>query len=79
MIKVEYSSEVEINLITAIRMSLNNCINNKERMIAGNTIIEFLSALVFSDNEIIEMLKLSGGVDKETDDYIDYMITSIMS
>ena len=61
----------------AIRCCFADCDDHRERCSAGDHIIEFLTAFNFTDDEIIDALKASDGMDAEADDYIDEMIARI--
>lgn len=77
MINTEYPNELRAALVSAVQVSFADCSDHHELYIAGNCVIEFLSALSMSDAEIIAVLQDASGDAAEVDDYIDQMIANI--
>lgn len=77
MINTDYPNELRAALTSAVQMSFADCSDHHERYIAGNCIIEFLSALSMTDEEIISVLQEASGDSAEVDEYIDAMIANI--
>lgn len=77
MINTDYAEELRTRLVSAVQVSFADCSDHHERYIAGNCIIEFLSALSMDDEEIISVLQDASGDALEVDIYIDQMIANI--
>ncbi|MBU9829847.1 hypothetical protein J1779_07870 [Rahnella sp. FC061912-K] len=70
--------EFEISAVhSAIRNSFVGCSDYNQRDVVGMCIVEFLTALNFTDEEIVAALLAADGSDAETDDYIDEMVSRI--
>ncbi|HAJ4242738.1 TPA: hypothetical protein HLU32_19835 [Escherichia coli] len=74
MIRTDYPRQLREKVVTAIRCSFISCTNDEERYIAGCSIVEFLTAMEFTAEEAIEVLRMADGSDSETDEVIDRMI-----
>lgn len=77
MITTDYPAELYAKVVTAIGMSFSQCLDHRERKVAENSIIEFLSAMEFTGDEITEALEQASGQDAETDEFIDAMIAQV--
>lgn len=77
MINTDYQKELRTNLVSAVKGCFADCADQSEMYIAGNCIVEILSALSMSDDELISVLQDASGDAAEVDDYIDEMIANI--
>lgn len=77
MIKTDHPKELRTNLISAVKGCFADCSDQRELYIAGNCIVEILSALSMSDDELVSLLQDASGDAAEVDDYIDKMIANI--
>lgn len=77
MITTYYQNGIRHDLITAIKGCLADCEDQSELFIAGNCIVDILSALSMSDDELVSVLQGASGDSAEVDDYIDMMIANI--
>jgi hypothetical protein len=77
MINTDYPNELRTNLIAAVKGCFADCADQQEFYIAGNCIVEILSALSMSDEELVSVLQDASGDAAEVDDYIDKMIANI--
>jgi len=77
MINTDYPKELRANLISAVKGCFADCSDQRELYIAGNCIVEILSALSMSDEELVSVLQDASGDAAEVDDYIDQMIANI--
>lgn len=63
-----------------VYQAVSNCINTcaeHDMEIAGNCVVEMLTAFGFDDDAIIDALQVASGQSKEADDFIDEMIARI--
>lgn len=77
MINTDYLGELRTNLVTAVKGCFADCADQSELYIAGNCIVEILSALSMSDQELVSVLQDASGDAAEVDEYIDKMISNI--
>lgn len=77
MINTDYPGELRTNLVAAVKGCFADCADQSELYIAGNCIVEILSALSMSDQELVSVLQDSSGDAAEVDEYIDKMISNI--
>ncbi len=77
MINTDHPKELRNNLISAVKGCFSDCSDQRELYIAGNCIVEILSALSMSDDELVSVLQDASGDAAEVDDYIDEMIANI--
>lgn len=77
MINTDYPQYLRANLVAAIKGCFSDCSDDRELYIAGNCIVEILSALSMSDEELVSVLQDASGDAAEVDDYIDKMISYI--
>lgn len=77
MINTDYPGELRTNLVTAVKGCFADCADQSELYIAGNCIVEILSALSMSDQELVSVLQDASGDAAEVDEYIDKMISNI--
>lgn len=77
MINTYYPKELHTNLVSAVKGCFAGCTDQSELYIAGNCIVEILSALSMSDEELISVLQEASGDAAEVDEYIDAMISNI--
>ncbi|WP_267411918.1 hypothetical protein [Pantoea sp. GM_Pan_4] len=77
MINTDYPNELRCNLVSAIKGCFADCSDQSELYIAGNCIVEILSALSMSDDELVSVLESASGDAAEVDEYIDKMIANI--
>ena len=77
MINTDYAKELRTNLVSAVKGCFADCANQSELYIAGNCIVEILSALSMSNGELISVLQDASGDAAEVDEYIDRMIANI--
>jgi len=77
MINTDYPNELRTNLVAAVKGCFADCADQSELYIAGNCIVEILSALSMSDQELVSVLQDASGDAAEVDEYIDKMISNI--
>jgi len=77
MINTDYPNELRGSLVSAIKGCFADCSDQSELFIAGNCIVEILSALSMSDDELVSVLESASGDAAEVDEYIDKMIANI--
>ncbi len=77
MINTDYPNELRSNLVLAIKGCFADCSDHHELYIAGNCIVEILSALSMSDDELVSVLQDASGDAAEVDEYIDKIISNI--
>ena len=77
MITTDYPKELRTNLVRAVQGCFADCANHHELYIAGSCIVETLSALSMSDEELISVLQDASGYAAEVDEHIDKMIANI--
>lgn len=77
MITTDYPNELRNNLVAAVKGCFADCADQSELYIAGNCIVEILSALSMSDQELVSVLQDASGDAAEVDEYIDKMISNI--
>lgn len=58
MINTDYPNELRAALVSAVQVSFADCSDRHERYIAGNCVIEFLSALSMGDEEISQCFRM---------------------
>ena len=78
MINTDCPNELRTNLVAAVKGCFADCSDQNELYIAGNCIVEILSALSMSDKELVSVLQDASGDAAEVDEYIDKMISNIM-
>lgn len=74
MIDTEYPNDLKQKLQDAVAGSFSACLQVQEYRAVTSSVIEFLSALNLTQDEVREVLQRADGMDVETDRCLDEII-----
>lgn len=74
MIYTDDPQDLKAKLADAVAGTFSLCLHEQEYRIATHAIVEFLTALNLTSEELFEVTRRAYGMDAQTDDCIDQLI-----